>query len=172
MICVLTNCLIFIIYQNDWNPRKAQGGIVGGQASWHPGNRIHKRRGRMIAMVILKSLEYALNKWEELGAESGFPIAEEHWHVTDYYQNIREKAVTAPGCWGNTWRIGQKRHLLEDDELDEDNHHIGHRHLDDTDFWPARLCNVPMQGRSNWGPRHNPSMFSAVCCFTLYSIQC
>ena len=32
----------------------------------HPGNRIHKRRGRMIALIVLRALAYALEKWEEL----------------------------------------------------------------------------------------------------------
>ena len=117
----------------------------------------------MIAMVVLKSLEYALNKWETLGEESGFPILEEEWHVTDYYKNIRDKTPKVPGCFGNVWRIGQARRLEEvDKELDEDNNHIGHRHLDDKDFWPSRLCNIPLQGRSLWGPRNNPSETSLL----------
>jgi len=131
------------------------------------GNRIHKRRGRMIALVVLKSLEYALNKWETLGAESGFPIAEEHWHVTEYYKNIREKAVEVPGCWGNTWRIGQKRRLEEIEEEMEtqsDADVDGQRKLQDDpkDYWPARICNLPLQGRSLWGPRNNPQETSLL----------
>ena len=112
----------------------------------------------MIALIVLKALAYALEKWEELGEESGYPIAEEHWHVTEYYNNIREKAPSVGGCWGNNWRIGQKRHL---EEIEEDADGDDGRNLEGEDdplkgFWPARLCNVPLQGRSLWGPRHNP----------------
>eukprot|EP00584_Thalassiosira_punctigera_P001638 CAMPEP_0172537262 /NCGR_PEP_ID=MMETSP1067-20121228/8885_1 /TAXON_ID=265564 ORGANISM="Thalassiosira punctigera, Strain Tpunct2005C2" /NCGR_SAMPLE_ID=MMETSP1067 /ASSEMBLY_ACC=CAM_ASM_000444 /LENGTH=1010 /DNA_ID=CAMNT_0013322523 /DNA_START=27 /DNA_END=3056 /DNA_ORIENTATION=- len=144
------------VEREDFKPQARQEPIVGGQASWHPGNRVHKRRGRMIALIILQTLDYALDKWETVAAEGGgYPIAEEHWHVTDYYKSIREKAKEVGGCFGNNWRIGQKRHLLEEEQADEDDPY--HRNLDgEDDFWPPRLCNLPLQGRSLWGPRHNP----------------
>lgn len=111
----------------------------------------------MIALVILRSLAYALDRWEELGTESGYPIAEEHWHVSEYYKGIREKATQVPGCFGNTWKIGQKRHLEEMEEVDAINDtQIDGRKLADEDYWPSRICNIPLQGRSQWGPRSNP----------------
>eukprot|EP00581_Thalassiosira_minuscula_P014555 CAMPEP_0183713532 /NCGR_PEP_ID=MMETSP0737-20130205/8350_1 /TAXON_ID=385413 /ORGANISM="Thalassiosira miniscula, Strain CCMP1093" /LENGTH=1064 /DNA_ID=CAMNT_0025942323 /DNA_START=60 /DNA_END=3254 /DNA_ORIENTATION=+ len=144
------------VEREDFKPKNPQGAIVGGQASWHPGNRVHKRRGRMIALIVLRALDYALDKWEELAAESGYPIAEEHWHVTEYYSTIREKAKTVGGCFMNNFRIGQKRRLEDMTEEEAKEEESLRRRLDDTDFWPMRICNVPLQGRSNWGPRHNP----------------
>ncbi len=120
---------------------------------------MHKHRGRLIALVVLRSLAYALDKWEELGSKSGYPIAEEHWHVSEYYETIREKATRVPGCFGNNWKIGQKRHLNEMEVEKEANTDTGTdagRKLDDTDYWPPRICDIPLQGRSLWGPRSNP----------------
>ena len=148
-----TNLFLFQYYfAQDFNPTTAQGAIVGGAAAWHPGNRVHKRRGRLIALVVLRSLAYALDKWEELGAKSGYPIAEEHWHVSEYYKSIREKARQVPGCFGDNWKIGQKRHLEEMMEEVANNRTL----LDNEDYWPSRLCDIPLQGRSLWGPRSNP----------------
>ena len=49
---------------------------------WHPGNRVHKIRGQQIALVVLRTLDYALDKWKTLG-EAGYPVAEEHWRVNN-----------------------------------------------------------------------------------------
>lgn len=125
----------------------------------HPGNRIHKRRGRQIALIILHALQYAIDKWEKLGTEHGYPIPEDQWHVSDYYENIREKTKTVGGCWGNQWRTGQGRALEETDS--NHTHTADGRKLAD-DFWPARLCNLPLQGRSMWGPRYEPMKSSLL----------
>ena len=135
------------VEREDYSPKTPQDEFVGGQASWHPGNRIHKHRGRMLALVVLRSLKYAMEKWEKLGSESGYPIPEEQWHVTDYYNGIREKVTKVPGCFGNIWPIGKKRHL---EELGKEEEVLA------TDFWPSRICDIPLQGRSLWGPRYNP----------------
>jgi len=146
------------VEREDFTPEvgNAPGSIAGGAAAWHPGNRIHKRRGRMIALIVLKSLAYALEKWETLGAESGYPIAEEHWHVTDYYKDIRDKVVRVPGCYGNNWKIGQARHLEEIEDDDDIAAGTDGRSLEGEDYWPSRLCDIPLQGRTLWGPRDNP----------------
>ncbi|KAL9181799.1 hypothetical protein ACHAXT_012142 [Thalassiosira profunda] len=149
------------VEREDFKPPTGQNPLVGGQAGWHPGNRIHKRRGRMIALIVLKCLAYALDKWEEIGTEAGYPIPESQWHVTDYYANIRAKTKTTPGCWGNTWRIGQARkleELVDEDGVLEEHSMVDEngRKLQATDFWPPRICNLPLQGRSLWGPRDNP----------------
>jgi len=57
-------------------------------------------------------LQHALNKWEELG-ESGYPVAQEHWHVTDFYNSIKEKVPTVDGCYGE-YKIGQARRGLRE----------------------------------------------------------
>ncbi len=142
----------------DYTPTTAQNPLVGGAASWHPGNRIHKRRGRMIAIAILRSLAYALDRWEALGSESGYPIPEEHWHVTEYYENIRQRATKIPGCFGDVWPIGKKREL---EEVEGRGNDVG-RKLDGGDFWPGRICDIPLQGRSLWGPRYDPMASSLL----------
>jgi hypothetical protein len=120
----------------------------------------------MIAIAILRSMAYAFERWEALGAVSGYPIPEEHWHVTDYYKSIREKATEVPGCFGDIWKIGQKRHLEEiGGEGGEDAvAAVGAdgRKLDDLGFWPGRICNIPMQGQSLWGPRYDPMRSSLL----------
>jgi hypothetical protein len=116
----------------------------------------------MIAIAILRSLAYALERWEILGAESGYPISEEHWHVTEYYKNIREKATKVGGCFGNVWPIGKKRSLEEIEEEEAGRGVEGGRKLEDGDFWPGRICDIPLQGRSLWGPRFDPMRSSLL----------
>ena len=36
------------------------------------------------------------------------------------------------------------------------------RKLDDLGFSPGRICNIPMQGRSLWGPRYDPMRSSLL----------
>ncbi|KAL7551794.1 hypothetical protein ACHAWF_014985, partial [Thalassiosira exigua] len=149
--------------REDFKPSHGQASLVGGQASWHPGNRIHKRRGRMIALVVLKALDYALEMWQKLGSEAGFPVSQDWWHVTDYYNEIRRKAPKVPGCYANNWKIGQARRLEEldpaDGEDEEEGNETNRRLQDDLGlggYWPSRLCNLPLQGRTLWGPRYDP----------------
>ena len=159
------------VRSQDFTPAQAQNELVGGSAAWHPGNRIHKIRGRHIALVVLRTLDYALDRWKTLGEAGGFPIPEEHWHVNDYYKAIREKAGNVAGCWGDDFKIGQKRHLseVEEDEPVEGssfqaagNEEDRRRHMEEGDLWPSRLCNLPLQGRSLWGPRYSPLESSLV----------
>lgn len=133
------------VEREDFTPEAKQDELVGGQAKWHPGPRVHRGRGRALALSVLFMLQHALDKWEELGTE-GYPVAEEHWHVTEFYNSIKEKVPTVEGCY-QPYTIGQKRRGLRETE---------DRRLDLEGTWPNRLCNVPMQGRTLWGPRANP----------------
>jgi hypothetical protein len=139
------------VERDDFTPVKQQD-LVGGQAKWHPGPKKHRARGRALALSVLFMLQHALNKWDELGNASGYPLAQEHWHVTDYYNGIKEKVPTVGGCYG-VYTIGQTRRGLR--ETNQTELGIGRR-LDLEGEWPRRLCNTPMQGRSLWGPRNNP----------------
>ena len=89
--------------------------------------------------------------------------------MSDYYKSIREKTVEVGGCWGNSWAIGNKRHLseIEEDNLSEESFpeaadNGGVQRKLDGDFWPSRVCNLPLQGRSLFMPRHNPLESSLV----------
>ena len=139
----------------DFTPSTPQKKQPGGQASWHPGNRVHKVKGRRVALLILRGLEHALDKWDELTAETNHPLADEHWHVSDYYKAIKTKATDIPGCpMLETHKIGQARHRgLRANETE--------RKLAE-EFWPWRICNLPLQGRSLFMPRHNPMETSLV----------
>jgi len=137
------------VEREDFTPAVKQDDLVGGQAKWHPGPKVHRARGRALALSVLFMLQHALDKWEELGTESGHPVAEEHWHVTDFYNGIKEKVPTVDGCYPG-WKIGvTRRGLRETNQTDG-------RRLDLEGEWPSRLCNIPMQGRTLWGPRNNP----------------
>lgn len=75
----------------DVRPEVVQKDHPGGQASWHPGHRVHAIRGRAIAFVILMALKDALDLW------SSFPLLEitdDVWHMNDYYADIRSKVVS------------------------------------------------------------------------------
>lgn len=110
----------------------------------------------MIALIILRVLEYALEKWESFAKLEGYPIPERLWHVTHYYASIRNKTKDVPGCWNeDTFKIGNKRRLLESVTGGARENEGSRRTLED-DYWPARMCNLALQGRSLWGPRHNP----------------
>ncbi len=63
---VFDNHFSFVIIPKiqDYTPTTLQNAVVGGAASWHPGNRIHKRRSRMIAIAILRSMAYVFERWE------------------------------------------------------------------------------------------------------------
>lgn len=143
------------VERDDFTPPTPQNPAPGGQASWHPGNRWHKMRGRRIALLILRGLERALQKWEELTAETGHPLADEHWHVADYYKAIKDKAPEIPGCIElDAHKIGSgRRRALRANETT--------RHLED-EYWPWRICDLPLNGRSLFGPRFNPVETSLV----------
>lgn len=139
------------VERDDFTP-KAQDALVGGQAKWHPGPKVHRSKGRALALSVLFMLQHALNEWEELGIKSGYPLAEEHWHVTDFYNGIKEKVSNVGGCYGDV-KIGNGRRGLRNTDHSE----VGNgRRLDLEGVWPTRLCNIPLQGRSLWGPRFNP----------------
>lgn len=90
-----------------------------GQVKWHPGWRMHQLIGRNMAMGILSALQAAINIWNE-NVMGGPPLTDEYWHVTEYYDNIRNKVLNLDKKLGECYK-------------DE--------HL------PDRLCNTPMKVR-------------------------
>jgi hypothetical protein len=100
---------------------------------------------------VLRGLEHALQKWEDLTAQTGHPLADEHWHVTDLYKSIKEKAPLVPGCPELTsHKIGQTRRNRRRLGANETERQLAE------EYWPWRICNIPLQGRSLFGPRSNP----------------
>jgi hypothetical protein len=83
----------------DFTPPK-QNAEPGGRAKWHPGNRFHQLRGRIITFPVLRALDKAITMW--MDAED-YALPDDAWHVTDYYNNIRSKLAsmntTSTGCF-------------------------------------------------------------------------
>lgn len=81
------------IEREDVTPPTKQG-TPGGRASWHPGNRKHQVTGRVLAFTLLTALKEVLTDWNDA---DGHEIADEDWHVTQYYNNIRTKLSSLEG---------------------------------------------------------------------------
>lgn len=66
----------------------------------------------------------------------GHPLRDDMWHITEYYDNIRGKALVMDASVGG---------------CDNNN-----------DLYPKRVCNSPMRGRSEHTPRANPDETSFI----------
>jgi hypothetical protein len=78
------------IDRDDYTPTTKQQKEPGGRAKWHPGNRKHQVRGRVLAFTFLQALKEVLEVWN--GAE-GYELPDDAWHVTAHYKNIRTKVA-------------------------------------------------------------------------------
>lgn len=89
------------IERPDVTPSTKQFGDTKGRASWHPGFRTHQLEGRALAFTVLMALQDAISQWK---AAEKFAIPDSAWHVTNYYQNIRDKLATVntTACFGDT----------------------------------------------------------------------
>jgi hypothetical protein len=83
------------VERDDYTPTHEQSKAPGGRASWHPGNRRHQLRGRVLAFTILSALHDALTLWNEV---EGYEIPDEAWHVTKHYETIRTKVAADRGA--------------------------------------------------------------------------
>ena len=88
----------------------------------------------MISFVVLDALERALTIWSENTVVAGHPLKDEFWHVTDYYQSIQSKAKQ-----------------------------VDHSDLKACEeFGISKICNTPLNGRSEFAPRANPDQTSIL----------
>jgi len=99
-----------------------------GQVKWHPGWRTHQLMGRNLAFGILEALQSAVNIWTE-GVMGGPPLEDDFWHVTQYYENIRNKVKNLDEAFGSCYKI--------------------------SGTLPTRLCNTPMKAKTQYTPRAN-----------------
>ena len=83
----------------------------------------------MISFVILNALERALNIWSDNTITAGHPLSDEHWHITDYYESIKNKARQL-----NHPETGCEQLALT----------------------TSKVCNMPLNGRTEFTPRANP----------------
>jgi hypothetical protein len=126
-------------------PEEGQKVRLDGQVRWHPGWRVHQLQGRVLAFAVLEGLEVAVNRWMEgtmskfddtdlflsfnsfplitilFHVSAGQPLDDDYWHVTDYYDNIRNKVKNLDPSVGECYRINGTL--------------------------PVRLCNTPMNVR-------------------------
>lgn len=74
--------------RTDYFP-EFQNAHVGGQASWHPGDRWHQFESRKAAILFLNAFEEAFKLWERSINDEGFPLKESHWHVGEAYKDVQ-----------------------------------------------------------------------------------
>jgi len=135
----LFNATCWIDRSDGIKPEKEQLTSPKGQVKWHPGWRSHQLTGRNLAFAMLEALQNAVNVWSE-GTLTGQPLDEDYWHVNDYYKNIREKVLNLDKELGACYRIEGKL--------------------------PTRMCNTPMQGRTQYTPRAQPDERSITALIT------
>jgi len=109
-------------------PEAEQRDSPRGQVKWHPGWRPHQLMGRNLAFGILEALQAAINIWTE-GVMGGPPLEDDYWHVTDYYENIRNKVKNLDESLGSCYEL--------------------------SGILPTRLCNTPMKAKTQYTPRAN-----------------
>ena len=123
------------VEREDVIPPVKQDSVVGGQASWHPGFRQHQLTGRVLAFFILSALDDALEKWSEKTITEGHPLANEHWHMSDYYNSIQQNVIKMPPSFCEEGSVGR---------------------------FPSRLCKVSLKARTQYTPRADPGKTSIV----------
>ena len=128
--------------RKDVTPPSKQTDFVGGRAGWHPGDIAHKRMARVWCLLVLNALDAALDLWKaKIGEEGGFPLADEHWHVGEAYQDIQ-----------NTLRKNMDAKPLTVKEGEEDMRAACEKKWDQ---YP-RVCRIPMKAYGEWQPRAHP----------------
>ncbi|CAB9502397.1 expressed unknown protein [Seminavis robusta] len=108
-------------------PEATQKEKFAGQVRWHPGWRQHQLTGRVLAFSVLEALQLAIQQFSD-GTMGGPPLADDYWHVKDYYENIQTKVKNMDPGLGKCYSI-------KDEGL------------------PERMCKVPMNGRTHYTPR-------------------
>lgn len=111
------------------------GPQVGGQASWHPGDREHQAISRRKMMLFLNAFDAALDMWTDGIKKDGFPLNESYWHVGEIYTQFQAKFSS----YLNNEGLGKTRC---------------------EERWGAaglsRICRISMRGMTEWTP-HSPA---------------
>ena len=129
--------------RSDLTPVENQDAHPGSQVGWHPGWRYHQFQGRKVALILLKGLAAALDRWEAGIEADGFPLAEHYWHVGDLYNTIRENLRT---------------HVNTPNEVEVEGGETTDLRSPCEHAFPylPRVCRVAMHGYGMWEPRaHN-----------------
>lgn len=87
-------------------------------------------------------MQDAVNIWSEITITQGFPLDDSYWHVTEYYKETMDKL--------RTLKKDPNYGFCEEYGASNLNH------------IPARVCQIPLQARSEFTPRNDPSNTSIV----------
>ena len=109
-------------------PTQTQLSRPRGQVKWHPGWRAHQLMGRVLAFSVMEGLESAVNFWMQ-NTMTGQPLDDQHWHITEYYENIRSKLRDMDRSTGRCPEIAKNGEL------------------------PLRICFTPLNARTQYTPR-------------------
>jgi len=115
------------IERGDFEPVTKQNNVIGGRASWHPGNRKHQLRGRAITFIILEALKEALTLWIDA---KDYELADDIWHMTSIYDDTRSKVEKLNSDVGTCHKYGQQL--------------------------SAFMCNTAIKARTEFNPRAYP----------------
>jgi len=96
----------------------------------HPGFRTHQLKSRILAFTVIDALEDAIDTWSEETIISGHPLPDEFWHITNHYENIRDKTRNLDESIGKCTTLSK--------------------------YFPKRVCKTPLKGRTEFTPRANP----------------
>lgn len=91
------NATCWMEREDGLEPPEKQMKSPGGQAKWHPGNRVHQLQGRAIAFIVLRQLLQGLQEWNDT---PGYALPDEAWHVTPEFERIQAgiKSETRTPC--------------------------------------------------------------------------
>jgi hypothetical protein len=116
------------VERNDIAPPTKQKDSLPIQLSY-PGFRQHQLTGRVLAFFLLQALDQAISLWSEKTVVEGMPLADEYWHMSQYYSDIQQRIQNMPPSFCEEGSYGR---------------------------FPPRLCKVPLKARTEHTPRANP----------------
>jgi hypothetical protein len=118
--------------RTDYSPT-IQSVHVGGQASWHPGDRWHQFESRKAAILFLNAFEEAFKFWETSINDEGFPLKESHWHVGESYRMVQSHLKDYLNGEGLNQSECEKRWVQ---------------------FGLVKACRIPLRGMTEFTPKN------------------
>jgi hypothetical protein len=121
------------------------------QVKWHPGWRVHQLQGRVLTMALLDALHDALQIWSNSAKNNdaanggAFALQDADWHVTQYYQNQRNKLQA----------LNQREEQAGSSSSSSANR--GACWEMQNQGLPGRVCTTSLHGATQHTPRRNPS---------------
>jgi hypothetical protein len=127
------------INRKGFGPDYVQEPNVGFQQDYM-GVQTHQLEGRKLAMLVLRGLESALERWESETDRGLFPLDDKQWHVQDVYESLRESVRTLERKPGKNAKVPACEEFL---------YAIN-----------PMMCHMALHAFSEWTPRINPEYTS------------